>query len=408
MFINAQQGDYLRRGECEMTNERSELLRGAVVAAVTPATPDYNVDYDRFREHIRFIIEGGIGEGTGVLLLAGGGGEGYFLDDEQWRKVVAIGAEEARGEVPTAAGVFELSTMNAIDKIRFAEERGIDFIQLAPPHYLTPSQDEIYTHYKMVNDAISRIGICLYNTSWSMPCAQPTVTMELAEKVADLEHVVGVKWSSPSLGNLVEILTAFSDRFVFIDGQVPRWTVLSALRGGDVWGMKAFMSWLGNWDPESCANIAQLFLEGKYRQYAEAYIKHGRFHGDVVKALGFGKKPILGEGTLGKAKMELVGRPCGPPFPPQAEPTEAEWEELKKVARKYGFTANQTSWQDATLLLQGSKQICGLCLRGIEADFSPNPRVADPLGANMTSSMQLPEKRVKATIHAFGSHPKNQ
>jgi 4-hydroxy-tetrahydrodipicolinate synthase len=322
-----------------MTDERIKLLKGAVVAAVTPATPDYKVDYDRFREQVRFIIEGGIREGTGVLLLAGGGGEGYFLDDEQWRQVIAIGAQEAQGKVPTAAGVFELSTMNAIDKIRFAEEQGIDFIQLAPPHYLTPSQEEIYTHYKMVNDAISRIGIFLYNTSWSMPGEQTTVTMELAEKVADLEHVVGVKWSSPSLGNLVEILTTFSDRFVFIDGQVPRWTVLSALRGGDVWGMQAFMSWLGNWDPAGCANVAQLFLQGAYREYAEAYIKTGKFHGDVVKALGFGKKHMLGEGTLGKAKMELVGRPCGPPFPPQAEPTDEEWAELKKVAQKHGFRA---------------------------------------------------------------------
>jgi dihydrodipicolinate synthase/N-acetylneuraminate lyase len=164
-----------------MTNERTELLRGAVVAVVTPTTPDYKVDYDRFREQIRFIIEGGSREGTGVLLLAG---------------------------------------------------------------------------------------------------------------------------------------------------------------GGDVWGMQAFMSWLGNWDPESCANVAKLFLQGEYLQYAEAYLKAGRFHGDVVKALGFGKKHMLGEGTLGKAKMELVGRPCGPPFPPQAEPTEAELEQLKKVAQKHGFIAD--------------------------------------------------------------------
>jgi hypothetical protein len=101
--------------------------------------------------------------------------------------------------------------------------------------------------------------------------------------------------------------------------------------------MKAFMSWLGNWDPESCAKTARLFLQGDYLGYAEAYNKNGRFHSDVVRALGFGRKNMLGEGTLGKAKMELVGRPCGPPFPPQAEPTDAEWRKLKAVAEKYGF-----------------------------------------------------------------------
>ena len=152
-----------------MADERRDMVKGVVVASVTAATPDFDVDYDRLREQYRFIVEGGIQHGVGMVMAVAGGGEGYFLNDAQWYQSVEIFAEEAAGKVPTLVGVFDLNTRHAIDKIRHAEALGIDFVQLAPPHYEKPTDREVFTHYEMANQAVGKMGIVVYHTYWSLP-----------------------------------------------------------------------------------------------------------------------------------------------------------------------------------------------------------------------------------------------
>jgi len=127
---------------------KDKLARvGGFIHLATPATPDYEVDIQKFREQVRFVMNGGIRGKTGALLAAGAGGEGCFLNDEEWYAIIKAFAEEAVGKVTTIAGIFELSTKNAIRKIKFAEELGIDLVQVAPPHYEKPTDIEVYTHY---------------------------------------------------------------------------------------------------------------------------------------------------------------------------------------------------------------------------------------------------------------------
>ena len=71
--------------------ESKEKIRGAVVALVTPTTPDYEVDLSKFKENVRFSIDGVKGD-LGCLMAAGGGGEGYFLNMEQCKKQPTPGA----------------------------------------------------------------------------------------------------------------------------------------------------------------------------------------------------------------------------------------------------------------------------------------------------------------------------
>ena len=101
-------------------------------------------------------------------MLGGGNGEGSFLDDDEWRSLAEVLAEEAVGKVPTALGIYELSARAAAKKARYAADLGIDFIQLAPPHYMAPADDDVFGYYKHVNDA-SNIGLVAYNLPWCIP-----------------------------------------------------------------------------------------------------------------------------------------------------------------------------------------------------------------------------------------------
>ena len=46
-------------------------------------------------------------------MIAGGYGEGYFVEDEELYALIDVLVDEARGEVPTMVGIFDLSARAA-------------------------------------------------------------------------------------------------------------------------------------------------------------------------------------------------------------------------------------------------------------------------------------------------------
>ena len=67
-----------------MGRSRKEKLVGSILSMPTCCDSEDNLLLDRQRVHLRWLIDHGFKEGSGVLLIAGGMGEGYFLDDDEW------------------------------------------------------------------------------------------------------------------------------------------------------------------------------------------------------------------------------------------------------------------------------------------------------------------------------------
>ena len=107
---------------------------------------------------MRWLIENGVTNGLGVILIAGGSGEGYFLDDEEWFRLAEVLVEESQGKVPTMIGVFETSARRAAAKARHASDVGLDYIQMAPPHYMGPSEDEVFELQKHLLSNLDNLG----------------------------------------------------------------------------------------------------------------------------------------------------------------------------------------------------------------------------------------------------------
>ena len=312
-----------------MQDERKELVKGVVVAAVTAATEDFDVDYDKLRSQYRFIVEGGITPDVGLVLAVGGGGEGYFLNDEQYAKSVKIFAEEAKGKATTAVGIFELSAKHAVEKILYAQELGIDFVQVAPPHYEKPTDSEVFDYYKMIDDAVGKIGVLVYHTYWAVP-EYYEMTPPIVGRLADLKSIVGLKWASIPMSNFTDVLFEYKDRFAFVDNQ--GW--VSTVRHAH--GLDAFMFFGGNFDPPLAADLARKFLAGDYDGYAEGAKTGLACRPPLNKAIleevhgpNSPERKTLGEGTLAKATMDLYGRPMGPAFPPQHNLSEAAKSRIK-------------------------------------------------------------------------------
>mgnify|MGYP000356632327 CR=1 FL=1 len=303
---------------------RKDKLRGIVVSLPTPTKENYEVDYERFKEHVSWLVDQGLVEGKAVLMGAGGLGEGYFLTREEHEKIMEALVDAANGKVPTVTGIFEVSTKEAVKRAKMAEDIGIDFLQVNPPHYLAPVDEEVYAHYKMINDNAD-VGIIVYNTPWS--AMNYEVTPKLMNMLVELDNVVGVKWTSFDPINFVNMLKQFSGRLNFIDNS----TLISL---AFQLGAKGYISLLGNIAPKAELYLLSLLENQEYEKFDREYKRLHAWREVLGSAEEMGFQGI-GEGTISKAIFEAVGKPIGPPLPPQRRVSKENLEKVRELFRKY-------------------------------------------------------------------------
>ena len=321
-----------------MSNPRRDKLVGTLLSLPTFNDENFNLLLDRHKIHINWLIESGITEGNGVLLIAGGLGEGAFLSNDQWRVLADLVVEAADGRTPTAIGISELSAREAVDKAKFAADVGVDFIQLAPPHYMAPTDGDVFGLFKHVNDAAD-IGIIAYNLPWVMPNAYE-FRPAIFERFADLENMDGLKWGSFSVHHWASMIRLYKDRFNFIE----QGGILSV---GYRLGMVGFIDTLGNVAPRYSLKKLELIREKRWDEFDALDLV--RFDADANAARravvspdqaqkgASGSYPGMGEGPPARARLEVMGMDTGPYFPSQEPVSDGFRKALKDSIDASGF-----------------------------------------------------------------------
>ena len=301
-----------------MTPEQlKQNLCGPVIAAITPMHDDCSVDLDGLRANIERAVADGVVNGKGAFLVAGGGGELPFLTVEERVAVVKAAVEAARGRVPIIAGVQDEAVSKSVDVTKRLEDVGADGIQLAPPcMYGEHPLADFERFYEGVCSQTS-IGAVVYNTWWTATGMTP----ELVLKLAEIDHVVGVKWSSPRNWEYLQGYRQCARRIVMIDN----WNhhVMAHLMGA-----RGFISGVGDFWPAYDVALWEL-LEARRYEEAQAHIERlsyaiYEFRGKIARSTG-------GEASAKKAMAALVGRAAGPPRPPTRPLTAEEIAELRGI-----------------------------------------------------------------------------
>lgn len=321
-----------------MPTSRQEKLVGPVVVLRTFRTEDGQLNLEKQRRHLRWLLDQGIEEGNGVVMHAGGGSEGYFMNDSEWEASVNLLVEECKGRVPCTGGIFELSAREAVRKAEYCADIGIDFIQVQPPHYMVPRNDEVFEHYKAINDAAD-VGILLYNAPWAMPRPGYEFTPPLFERLAELENVEGVKWSSWDMRNYVSCLVLFADKLNFINNQGFVLSLPIRL------GMKGFINSDGNAAPRLVLHLWDLWKNEKLDEY-DAFMR--KMYVDPYLKVHIPEEAQwrgMGEGPWVRLKMEVMGVEMGPSFPAQLPLPEAARKEFEEGYEESGM-AEWVDWEE--------------------------------------------------------------
>ena len=310
-----------------MSTSRKDKLVGSLISMPTFNDDNFNLLIDRSKIHINWLIENGMTEGNAVLLMAGGLGEGAFLNDREWDILAEVVVEAADGRTPTSMGVTDLSARGAAEKARRAADLGIDFLQVNPPHYMGPTDDDVFGFYKYINDAAD-IGIIAYNLPWCMPNSFE-FRQDLFERFADLENMDGLKWGSLSVFHWAGMIRLFKDRFNFIEQG-------GMLSLGYKLGMVGFIDTMGNVAPRYTLKKLELIREKRWDEFDEMEL--ARLDADLRSArradAGY---PGMGEGPPARARLEMMGLDTGPHFPNQEPESETFRQSFSKNLEASGF-----------------------------------------------------------------------
>src|SRR5258706_5176828 len=126
------------------------MLKGSLVAIVTPMFEDGSLDLPRLRALIDFHVH----EGTNGIVIVGTSGESPTVDFEEHCLLIRTAVEHAAGRVPVIAGAGANSTREAIELSAYAKQAGADMGLSDVPYYNKPTQEGLYRHFRSIVEAL--------------------------------------------------------------------------------------------------------------------------------------------------------------------------------------------------------------------------------------------------------------
>lgn len=152
-------------------------FRGLFPPLITPFDEEGRVDERGLREHVDFMIRGGV-DG---MCAGSSTGESTNLTREEWEQVIHITKDQTAGRVPLLAGGADMSTEAAISRCRFAEKIGCQGLLVVSPWYQVHTERELYAHFKALRDAVP-LPIMIYNNP---PVTGVQLSVPLLERMAN-------------------------------------------------------------------------------------------------------------------------------------------------------------------------------------------------------------------------------
>jgi 4-hydroxy-tetrahydrodipicolinate synthase len=226
------------------------VLKGSLVALVTPFDDHNRVDYAALKRLIDFHVA----EGSDGLVIAGTTGESATLATDEHIELIGRAVEMSAGRLPIIAGTGSNSTAQTVGLSVAVRDTGIDGYLVVVPYYNKPVQEGMYRHFSAVADAVDK-PVILYNVPGR------TVADLLPETVARLakhENIVAIKEATGDIGRLRDIQALVPADFGLFSGD--DFTVLPFIEQGG----HGVITVSGNVVPAQMAELCRLASAGEH------------------------------------------------------------------------------------------------------------------------------------------------
>jgi 4-hydroxy-tetrahydrodipicolinate synthase len=284
--------------------------KGIIPAVITPLTPEGNFNEKAMRKLIQYLIEGGVHG----LFVVGTTGEFYGLTPEEKREIFLVTMDETRGRVPVYAGTNGITTRESVMLTQLAEQCKVDAVSVLTPMFITPTQDQLISHYQTIA-ANTSLPVLLYNNP---PKTGVNLAPSTVAKLAEAANIVSIKDSSGDMTLTAEYIRLTRERNDF-SVLVGRDTLIY---GALCYGAAGSIASCANVAPRLCADIYEKYITGDLAGSLEAQ---------------FTLAPLRIAFTIGtfpaviKESLTLLGIEAGPCMDPVGPMTIEEREKVRQV-----------------------------------------------------------------------------
>lgn len=227
------------------------MIKGSLVAIVTPMHDDGSLDLERYRALIDWHIEAG----TAAIVAVGTTGESPTVSVEEHQELIRVAVEHSRGRVPVIAGTGANSTREAVELTRHAKDVGAQASLQVAPYYNKPTQEGLYRHFRTVVEEAG-LPVILYNVP-SRTVAD--IANETVLRLAQVPGVIGLKDATGDMYRGSDLLARLPQDFAVYSGNDDSALALMAM------GSHGVISVTANVAPKEMAQMCRAALEGDFR-----------------------------------------------------------------------------------------------------------------------------------------------
>lgn len=290
--------------------------RGIIPAMVTPIDEKGRINEKALRKLTNHLIDGG----SHGLFPVGSQGEFFSLTFEQKKEAVRIVVDETRGRVPVYGGTGAVTTREAIETTKMAQDLGVNAVSVITPYFLVPSQKELIAHYTAIARACPDLPILLYSNPDRTQVPFPVSTLL---ELAAVDNIIGIKDSSGDMSMTGEYI------------RLTRGMNFHVLMGRDTliyaalcYGAAGSICATANVDPRVPVEIYEAFIAGDHKRALDAQFRLA----PLRVAFGLGTFPVVV-----KEALNMIGIDAGPAIPPIGPMTPENREKLRKVISDMGM-----------------------------------------------------------------------
>ncbi|MES2129374.1 MAG: 4-hydroxy-tetrahydrodipicolinate synthase [Pseudomonadota bacterium] len=186
------------------------MIKGSIVAIVTPMHADGSLDYPGLAK----LIDWHIAEGTDGIVIVGTTGESATVSVEEHCELIKFAVEHTKKRIPIIAGTGGNSTAEAIKLTECAKDVGADAALLVVPYYNRPTQEGMYLHFKAIAEAVD-LPIILYNVPGRTVA---DMSNETIVRLTQIKNIIGVKDATGNIARGIELLALVPKTFGVYSG----------------------------------------------------------------------------------------------------------------------------------------------------------------------------------------------
>lgn len=284
------------------------MLKGSIVALVTPFHSDGSVNFEKLKE----LLEYHIASHTDGVVLLGTTAEAVTLSMDEQVEIVKFGVKIVNHRIPIVVGAGSNDTTQAVKKAEVFSHLGADYLLTITPYYNKTNEKGLIAHFQAIADA-SACPILLYNVPSRTGMS---ISLSALSILAKHPNICGIKEASGNMSYAVGVSRLIRDDFIMLSGNDDIIVPMMSMGGAGV------ISVLANICPTQTHQLCEFCFEEDYK--SASFLQKKLL--PIAESLFFETNPIPV-----KAAMNYLGFAVGKYRLPLYEMDEKFYQKMVKI-----------------------------------------------------------------------------